>query len=133
MSKTPKVYTELVFFKGDMDKDGAPLRIGEIRILMKAIAELCEVQYSEDDRSFAIFGLEEKLSADDAATKAFAKQVLAKIDLCGNFGNAEIEKKTQKVIDLAKEKNLKCGIDTVVKRAQDMIMSGNMSLRNWII
>ena len=133
MSKKTQTFTEAVFFKGDMDKDGAPFRINEIRILMKAASELCGAQFKEDSSSYALFGPEESIREGDNMADAFIKQILSRVDVCGIYSDQEVDARVKKIVSMAKEKELVCGIDTIIKRSQSMIMHNNMSVREWTV
>ena len=132
----PVPYVEAAIYKGDMDKDGASLRINELRILMKTAAELNGLQYFEDANSFAIFGPKDKVWTGKEAAAEFKKTVLSRVDLCGLFGEAEVKYKVQRLVEIAtqdEDRKLTCGLEIIKNRVDDMIMSANMSIREWLI
>lgn len=126
-----KSYTELTFFKGDLSKDGAVLRMNEIRILMKAAAELCGLQYQEDQGSYALFGPTEKMRKDDEDARLAQSKLLSKVDLCGHWGESEIAQKTQVLIKLAEEKEISFGLGLIILRAGEMAIQGQYSIKEW--
>lgn len=128
-----KKYLELVIFKGDLTQDGAILRMNQMKILMQAAAELRGVQYQEDSGSYAIFGPSDKIREGDEMAKAFRKKVLSKVEICGNYGPAELQTKVQTVVKLAQEQELFCGADLLHTLAEDMLMQNLYSLKEWTV
>ena len=128
-----KKYLELVIFKGDLTQDGAILRMNQMKILMQVTAELRGVQYQEDSGSYAIFGPSDRIHEGDEMAKTFRKKVLSKVDICGNYGAAELQAKVQTVIKLAQEQDLSCGADLLHILAEDMLMQNLYSLKEWTV
>ena len=131
--KTPKKYLELVIFKGDLTQEGAVLRMKQMMILMQATAELRGLQYQADMGSYALFGPADKFHEGADMVSLFRKKVLTKVDLCGNFSDAEMQAKVQTVIKLAEENNVSCGLDLIHFLAEDMLMMNLYSLKEWVV
>ena len=131
--KPQKKYLELVIFKGDLTQDGAILRMNQMKILMQAAAELRGVQYQEDSGSYAIFGPKDKVCEGDEMAKAFRKKVLTKVDICNNYGPAELKTKIQTVIKLAEENEVSCGADLLRMFAEELLMQSLYSLKEWLV
>lgn len=129
--KAPKKFLELVIFKGDLTQDGAVFRMNQMKILMQATSELRGVQYQEDSGSYAVFGPADKIHEGDEMARAFRKKVLSKVDICGFFGEAEIQMKIQAIIKLAQEQELSCGADLLRMFAEDLLMQNLYSLKEW--
>jgi hypothetical protein len=131
--KNSKKYLELVIFKGDLSQDGAVFRMNQMKILMRAAAELRGLQYQEDQGSYALFGPSEKMHEGEDAVALFRKKVLTKVDLCGFFSEPELDTKVQVVIKLAEENNLTCGIDLISVLSTDLLMQSLYSLKEWTV
>ena len=126
-----KEFTEIAFHKGDLDKEGATLRMGEMRVLTKAFAELNGGQYSEDGASYAALVPSKNLKA--SGIREFKDNVMSKVDVVGYFSDAELDKKAKKVIELAKENECSLTLDYIRNRVAHYIMDKFYSERVWKI
>lgn len=126
-----KDYIEIAFHKGDLDKEGATLRMGEMRVLTKVFAALNKGQYSEDAASYAAIVPAKNLPA--GGIKEFKDNVLNKVDVVGYFSDAEFEKKAEKMIQLATDGGYALSLDLIKNRANHYLMEKYFSVREWRI
>ena len=124
-----KEYTEIAFHKGDLDKEGATLRMGEMRVLTKVFAELNGGQYSEDKASYAAIVPTKNLK--EGGIKEFKDKVMSRVDVVGYFSDAELDKKANKAIELAKEGECSLTLDYIRNRVNHYIMEKFYSERVW--
>lgn len=124
-----KEYTEIAFHKGDLDKEGATLRMGEMRVLTRVFAELNGGQYSEDKASYAAIVPTKNLQS--GGIKEFKDNVMSKVDVVGYFSDAEMDKKAKKAIELAKESGCTLTLDYMRSRVAHYIMEKFYSERVW--
>jgi hypothetical protein len=130
-TKAKKPFTELVLFKGVNIDDGASLRMNELKILMRVAAELNGLEYKEDGISYALMGPSAKMHEGADSISAFRSKILSRVDLCGYFSDTELAVKVQTIVKLAQDKEMTCGVDLIKSRAQELIMTDYMSLRDW--
>lgn len=126
-----KDYIEVAFHKGDLDKEGATLRMGEMRVLTKVFAALNKGQYSEDSASYAAIVPAKNLPV--GGVKEFKDNVLNKVDVVGYFSDAEFEKKAKKMVQLATDGGYVLSLDLIKSRANHYIMEKYFSIREWHI
>lgn len=126
-----KEYVEIAFHKGDLDKEGATLRMGEMRVLTKAFAELNKGQYSEDKASYAALVPIKNVPA--GGIKEFKEKVMSKVDVVGYFSDAELDNKAMKVVKLAQECECGLSLDYIRNRANHYLMEKFYSERVWKI
>jgi hypothetical protein len=126
-----KDYIEIAFHKGDLDKEGATLRMGEMRVLTKVFAALNKGQYSEDTASYAAIVPAKNLPV--GGVKEFKDNVLNKVDIVGYFSDAEFEKKAKKMVQLATDGGYVLSLDLIKNRANHYIMEKYFSIREWRI
>ena len=126
-----KEYVEIAFHKGDQDKEGATLRMNEMRVLTKAFAELNKGQYSEDTASYAALVPVKNVPA--GGNKEFKEKVMNKVDVVGYYSDAELESKAMKIIKLAQENGCGLSLDYIRNRVAHYIMEKFYSERTWKI
>lgn len=124
-----KEYVEIAFHKGDLDKEGATLRMGEMRVLAKAFAELNKGQYSEDAASYAAFVPVKNVPT--GGIKEFKDNVMSKVDVVGYFSDAELDNKAMKVVKLAQENDCGLSLEYIRNRVTHYIMEKFYSERVW--
>ena len=126
-----KDYIEIAFHKGDLDKEGATLRMGEMRVLAKVFAVLNKGQYSEDEASYAAIVPAKNLPT--GGIKEFKDNVLNKVDVVGYFSDAEFDKKAEKMVKLATDGGYVLSVDLIKNRVKHYIMDKYFSVREWRI
>lgn len=126
-----KEYIELAIHKGDLDKEGAMLRMNEMRVLLKAFAELNKGQYSEDSASYAVLAPLKNLPI--GGIKDFREKVMNKVDVVGYYSDAEINGKAMKVVKLAQENECVLSVEYIQNRVAHYIMEKFYSERRWKI
>ena len=124
-----KEYVEIAFHKGDQDKEGATLRMGEMRVLTKAFAVLNKGQYMEDKASYA--ALVPLKTVPEGGIKEFKEKVMSKVDVVGYFSDAELDRKAAKVVELAVENECGLSLDYLRNRVTHYIMDKFYSERVW--
>ena len=126
-----KEFIELAFHKGNLAEEGATFRMNEMRVLLKAFAVLNKGQYAEDGASYT--ALVPVKNLPEGGMKDFKDKVMSRVDVVGYFSDAEIERKAQKVVELAVENDAKLSMEYIQNRVSHYIMDKLYSVRKWQI
>ena len=123
-------YHEFILFKGDLQQEGAIYRMGEMRSIFKAFADLLGGEYQEDLGSYAVM-VSEKNIPKSCDVQAFRDKVLGFVDLCDNFNDEQVKEKAARIVALSKEKDCPIGPEVIRLRVNTLLMEKLYTERVW--